>query len=114
MRPLKRLSSEKGRYMYFRIRSRGTCTLSASNCRVTVYGHAEPNIQGYDGFIGTTRRGFVLFRTQKRGTTVLCRQDFPGLRSYVSSRSSVDVELGIRDHAELRAGQSNYDVQLSP
>jgi hypothetical protein len=91
IRPLERSSSEKVRI--FRVFSRGTCTLSASidhdeiaaGDTVTVFtsvrNQTSKDMTGISVRLIEDLAVDVPFRTQKRGATVLCQRDFPGVRA---------------------------------
>ncbi|KAG6614218.1 Arrestin domain-containing protein A [Phytophthora cinnamomi] len=103
MRPLERSSSEQIRV--FRVFSRGRCTLSASldhnevsaGDTVTVFTSVEnqtsKDMTGISVQLVEDLAVDVPFRTQKRGSTVVCRRYFPGVRAKRQANRALSLNL---------------------
>ncbi|EGZ16301.1 hypothetical protein PHYSODRAFT_351747 [Phytophthora sojae] len=103
MQPVERSSSEKIRV--FRVFSRGICTLSASldhdevtaGDMVTVFtsvkNETSKDMTGISVQLVEDLAVDVPFRTQKRGSTVLCRRDFPGVRARRQADRALSLNL---------------------
>ncbi|KAH7489192.1 hypothetical protein KRP22_011405 [Phytophthora ramorum] len=103
MRPIERSTLEKVRV--FRVLSRGTCTLSASldhdeipaGDTVTVFtsirNQSSKDVAGISVRLVEDLAVDVPFRTKKRGSTVLCRRDFPGVRARRQAERALTLSL---------------------
>ncbi|KAG7379824.1 hypothetical protein PHYPSEUDO_008092 [Phytophthora pseudosyringae] len=103
MRSLERTSYDRIRV--FRVFSRGTCTLSASidhdvltaGDTVTVFtnirNQTSKDMTGMSVELLEDLAVDVPFRTQKRGNTVLCRRDFPGVRAKRQADRALTLNL---------------------
>ncbi|KAE8876440.1 hypothetical protein PF005_g8765 [Phytophthora fragariae] len=102
-RPLQRSSSDKIRV--FRVFSCGMCTLSASldhnevsaGDTVTVFtsvkNQTSKDMAGISVQLIEDLEVDVPFRTQKRGSTVLCRRDLPGVRARRQADRALSLNL---------------------